>query len=113
MIGALHRRQHGVVKFVSELKRRNVFRTAALYAVAAWLVILGFPVILVLAWFFDITRHGIIKDAGAPPPTAEGGVAGPAKSTRRGPSIAVLSFDDMSPDKDQEYLCDGIAEEID
>ena len=27
-------------------------------------------------------------------------------------SIAVLSFDDMSPGKDQEYLGDGIAEEI-
>jgi TolB-like protein len=28
------------------------------------------------------------------------------------PSIAVLAFDDMSPDEDQEYLSDGIAEEL-
>lgn len=28
------------------------------------------------------------------------------------PSIAVLPFADMSPDKTQEYFCDGIAEEI-
>jgi len=28
------------------------------------------------------------------------------------PSIAVLPFEDMSPDKDQEYFCDGMAEEI-
>ena len=28
------------------------------------------------------------------------------------PSIAVLAFEDMSPAKDQEYFCDGIAEEI-
>ena len=28
------------------------------------------------------------------------------------PSIAVLSFNDMSPDKDQEWFCDGISEEI-
>jgi serine/threonine protein kinase/tetratricopeptide (TPR) repeat protein len=28
------------------------------------------------------------------------------------PSIAVLPFVDMSPDGDQEYFCDGIAEEI-
>jgi adenylate cyclase len=28
------------------------------------------------------------------------------------PSIAVLSFCDMSSEKDQEYFCDGIAEEI-
>jgi len=27
-------------------------------------------------------------------------------------SIAVLAFDDMSPDKDQEYFCDGLAEEL-
>ena len=28
------------------------------------------------------------------------------------PSIAVLPFVDMSPEKDQEYFCDGMAEEI-
>jgi len=28
------------------------------------------------------------------------------------PSIAVLAFLDMSPEKDQEYFCDGIADEI-
>jgi serine/threonine-protein kinase len=28
------------------------------------------------------------------------------------PSIAVLPFEDMSPGHDQEYLCDGIAEEL-
>lgn len=28
------------------------------------------------------------------------------------PSIAVLPFTDMSPNKDQEYFCDGMAEEI-
>jgi len=36
---------------------------------------------------------------------------GPTESTAT-PSIAVLSFADMSPGKDQEYLSDGIAEEI-
>ena len=29
-----------------------------------------------------------------------------------GPSVGVLAFEDMSPDQDQEYFCDGIAEEI-
>jgi serine/threonine protein kinase len=28
------------------------------------------------------------------------------------PSIAVLPFEDMSSDKDQEYFCDGMAEEL-
>ncbi len=37
-----------------------------------------------------------------------------AKSTESGalPSIAVLPFADMSPEKDQDYFCEGIAEEI-
>ncbi|MDJ0699110.1 MAG: tetratricopeptide repeat protein [Woeseiaceae bacterium] len=109
---------------ISELKRRNVFRAVALYAVVAWLImqvaevtfeplhlpdwamtllvvlaIVGFPIAVVLAWFFDVTRYGIKRDLGAQPISAH-------------PSVAVLSFDDMSPEKDQEYLCDGIAEEI-
>jgi serine/threonine protein kinase/lipoprotein NlpI len=33
-------------------------------------------------------------------------------STREKHSIAVLPFVDMSPDKDQEYFCDGLAEEL-
>jgi serine/threonine-protein kinase len=28
------------------------------------------------------------------------------------PSVAVLPFDDLSPQKDQEYLCDGLAETL-
>lgn len=28
------------------------------------------------------------------------------------PSVAVLPFKDLSPNKDQEYLCDGLAEEL-
>jgi TolB-like protein/Flp pilus assembly protein TadD len=42
----------------------------------------------------------------------EGIAADQTEAVFGGPSIAVLSFDDMSPEKDQEYLCDGIAEEI-
>ena len=53
-------------------------------------------------------------------PTEGGGApeADPTRSgaaeaeTEAGPSIAVLPFADMSPEGDQEYLADGIAEEI-
>src|SRR5215467_11728797 len=70
--------------FFAELRRRNVYRIAAAYAVAAWLliqlssillttfqvpawvmkvlvvvIVLGFPVALVLAWAFEITPEGI------------------------------------------------------
>ncbi len=36
----------------------------------------------------------------------------PTSAHRRGPSIAVLPFLDMSPERDQEYFCEGMAEEI-
>jgi TolB-like protein/tetratricopeptide (TPR) repeat protein len=76
--------------FVTELRRRRVFRTAALYVLGAWLVmqaadvffpgwglpdetinvllvaaILGFPLALVFGWFFDVTIHGIIRTPSA------------------------------------------------
>ena len=131
------RHQDWFMKLASELKRRNVFRMAALYAVVAWLimqigevtfeplhfpdwamtalivlVIVGFPIAMTLAWFFEFTLRGIKKDTGPSPETAGVGAASQAERLSSGPSVAVLSFDDMSPDKDQEYLCDGIAEEI-
>jgi serine/threonine-protein kinase len=36
----------------------------------------------------------------------------PALSTQTTPSIAVLPFTNLSADREQEYFCDGIAEEI-
>jgi TolB-like protein/Tfp pilus assembly protein PilF len=72
------------VRFLKELRRRRVFRTAGLYVVAAWLVLqaanilfpgwgvpgeairflfwaalVGFPVALVFGWIFEITPEGI------------------------------------------------------
>ena len=49
-------------------------------------------------------------------PPAESAVSavtteGPALPLER-PSVAVLPFVDMSPQKDQEYFCDGMAEEL-
>ncbi len=117
-------------RFLGELHRRKVLRVAASYAIVAWLLlqvaevtfeplhvpdwvmtmvvllaIIGFPLALVLAWAFDITPDGIEKDGDDAAAETEA-VSAPH------PSIAVLSFDDMSPEQDQEYFCDGIAEEI-
>lgn len=36
----------------------------------------------------------------------------PAAATRAAPSIAVLPFADLSPKRDREYLCDGLADEL-
>jgi len=38
--------------------------------------------------------------------------APPAASASERPAIAVLAFDNMSNDPDQEYFCDGISEDI-
>ena len=92
---------------------------------------LGFPFTLVLAWAFDV-KGGRIESAGAPRGRwllvllALGVALGAPgvgwyfwKSHRAqaaadggAPSIAVLPFTDLSPGKDQDWMCDGIAEEI-
>ena len=120
--------------FIEELKRRRVLPAAAGYAVAAWIllqigevtfeplgipgwvmttlivvVILGFPVVLVISWFFDLTRKGFRKDVAEPGPET---ISNLSRNVAAATSVAVLPFDDMSLDKDQAYLCDGIAEEI-
>jgi TolB-like protein len=82
------------MSFLQELRRRKVFRVAALYIIGAWVVlqvadlafeswgipssalryvwlgaILGFPVMLIFGWRYDITSQGIVRtppaDAGA------------------------------------------------
>jgi len=86
--------------------------------VVTTLVILGFPVACLMSWGFDITREGVRpvpppqKDCAAPP-----GASITAQQTRvqepsGSPSIAVLPFVDMSAEQNQQYLGDGIAEEL-
>jgi len=171
------------MSFIEELKRRNVFRMGLAYAVLAWLLLqvadvvlnnvsapdwvftaivlvlgLGFPLVLIFSWVFEMTPEGLKKEKdidrsrsitsqtgrkldrvtmvlmalalayfawdkfGAAPDTAASAAAAPAQAeaapaeapasvpTRH--SIAVLPFADMSPEQDQEYLSDGIAEEL-
>jgi TolB-like protein/Flp pilus assembly protein TadD len=85
------------------------------------LAALGFPLACALAWAFDVTPQGIQRTQAAAP--ALGHVDAPeaktlpqaaaAAPTSEPPdSVAILPFVDMSPGRDQEYFCDGIAEEI-
>lgn len=115
-------------KFFAELKRRKVYAVAFGYVVfgagliqlvtsvfpsfdfPVWstrlvivVIALGFPVALILSWFFDLTRYGIART----PDLAD--IEYPVASEH---SIAVLPFVDLSPGKDHDYLSDGIAEEI-
>ena len=75
------------MSFIKELKRRNVFRVAIAYAIAAWLLIevsattfpmlrlpewaatlvaalliIGLPVALIFAWAYELTPEGIKKE---------------------------------------------------
>lgn len=127
------------LKLLSDIKRRKVIQGVIAYAVVGWLilqlaialesslelpsyvdryvtiaVIAGFPVAILVSWFFDISLGGVKAiEATSPTPYA---VAEAAPIVEKKPatknSIAVLPFVDMSPDKDQGYLGDGVAEEI-
>ncbi len=134
-----HRR---FISFLNELKERKVLRVAVAYFVVTWIVIqvgdstfealnlpdwsgallvvfimLGFPFALLLAWAYELTPDGIVKDfdgnAGQRA-ISKGAGYGRAGEDREDPtpSIAVLQFLDMSPEQDQTYFCEGIAEEI-
>lgn len=79
-------------RLIREMRRRHVFRTAALYIVGAWLAmqvadvvfpaldiperamryvlagaLLGFPIAVVLGWFYEIGAHGIRRTRPAGP----------------------------------------------
>jgi len=168
------------MSFFTELKRRNVFRVAVAYVITAWLLLqvadvfinnigapawlfqaivfllaLGFPIVMIFSWVFEITPEGIRREkdiertdsivtqtarkldraiiivlvmavayfiwesrfSERPEPTpaqtaADVGERISIAEQPVEPSIAVLPFTDMSPDKDQEYFSDGIAEEL-
>ena len=81
--------------FFAELKRRNVYKVAVAYGVAAWalaqgiaqvfpvfgvpnwiiqlivlLIVIGFPIALVLAWAFELTPEGLKRTEDVDPMTA-------------------------------------------
>jgi TolB-like protein/Tfp pilus assembly protein PilF len=152
-------------KFLTELKRRNVYKVAIAYAVVAWLLmqiasqifpffeipnwgvrlvvlllIIGFPVAVILAWAFELTPEGIKRTEEVDLSKSIRRKTGrkldffiiavlllviaallfqrfhakvsPAVSSSPGKSIAVLPFENLSEDKANAYLADGIQEEI-
>jgi TolB-like protein len=148
---------------ITELRRRKIFRTVGIYIVAAWvtvqvaslvfpaidvpesalryvwlIAILLFPLVMVFAWFFDLTTTGLTR---TPPADADHGFDPSLRRTDylilatlsvvavavawqvmsriealpeiapraiNPNSIAVLPLDDISGDPEQQYFVSGM-----
>jgi adenylate cyclase len=157
---------HPYQRFFAELKRRHVFRVAAVYGATAFVIVqaadvlqealrlpeafltgvavlalLGFPLALVLAWAYERTPDGVRKTVDAETGEIESIASAPAgkrwpiglaalagaallatsawwvlkpdsTEDRSYDSIAVLPFVNMTGEAEDEYLADGMAEEL-
>ena len=155
-----------LVRFYRELRRRQVFGTVALYAVAAWAVIevgdmaiesgfisglttrglfilavIGFPLVLLAGWFYDVTKNGVFRTmptgadetfnnrlrsrdylfllalltvwSGAYLYVYTPPLVGTITAVeRRENSVAVLPFENLDPNPETGYFSDGVADEI-
>ncbi len=153
----------GIRSIYEELKRRRVIRVATFYIIAFWPIIQvvdilspalglpdslmrnlvfaffgGFPVVLILAWVFDINRDGISFDDGKEHETllsrkTEFGMIGilgvlviglffvqmeieeepqPESTKVSYDSIAVLPFVIFSNESRDQFFADGLTEEL-
>src|SRR5262249_42620355 len=147
--------------FFQELKRRKVYRVAVGYLVAGWLIIqvaatifpilglpdwgerfivwvvlIGFPLALALAWAFDVTPQGIQPTPSLPSSSESGrrhrrrniglligsgvlisAIAGflilpHAGASKMEKSIAVLPFENFSDKPENAFFADGIQDDI-
>ncbi len=154
-----------VSRFINELRRRDVFRSGAAYVVIAWLLIqvseillgtfaapawamravvaalaVGFPVVLILAWIYEITTQGVQRTGQVSESESISVHTGRqidfaiigvlmvavalfaadrfrwidfgAESSIDLRSIAVLPLANLSGDPEQEYFADGMTETL-
>ncbi len=84
------------------------------------LVVIGFPLALILSWVFDMTPRGIIRttESSATNETVSGAnesapqVQDEPKREILPNSVAVLPFENLSPNADDAYFAAGIHEEL-
>lgn len=152
--------QSKILTVFFELRRRHVVRVVAIYAAFAWvltqvadvflpalrapawimtsiisLVIIGFPVVAILAWLFDVDAGGVVRTkprsrtgvfaiviaivilAGttalftlAVIPASEESTTLDNAFDPMPDSVAVLPFVDLSPEMQTGYLADGVPD---
>ncbi len=120
----------GLKTFFSELRRRKVWLVAGIYLVAAWIVIqvviaaeaslglppwvdtlmfvlaaAGFPLVLILAWAQE-------SQAAPAEEKSEDTISEPEAVDIDPKTVAVLPFENLSPDPDNAYFAAGIHEEV-
>lgn len=118
--------------FLGELKRRELFKVGLAYLIIGWFVVevasealptfgapewilralmisvaVGFPVVLAIAWVFELAAPKVQKAE----PAEDAPAAGDGERIERS-SIAVLPFDRFSDQAGDEYLTDGITEDL-
>ncbi|WP_445381483.1 hypothetical protein [Robiginitalea sp. IMCC43444] len=151
--------------FFNELKNRNVYKSATAYVVTGWLImqvmdtmsnnlewppeiaswitkilIVGFPIILVITWLYEVTPQGLKRTGAIQEDTPENRRSGKrlnhliigalaiticfllvervffagatSINKRQQASIAVLPFVNMSAEAENEYFADGLTEQI-
>ena len=151
-----------LTRFFAELKRRHVYRAAVAYAMVAWLLtqiatqvfpffdipnsavrfvivalLLGFPIAMALAWIYEFTSKGLVREEDVDPATRKsagrvfdfaiigvlllliavliyGRLPFRSSSGELIPekSIAVLPFANFSDDKQNAFFADGIQDDI-